>query len=85
MSRARRVAAGGRGVGRIGAVAHVGKQGAQRLSARTSESGRRAVKQAQLPLESTSAHRAAILEEMGLRGTNKMVAPSGKAIKLSGH
>ncbi|KAJ1191185.1 hypothetical protein NDU88_000501 [Pleurodeles waltl] len=86
MSLAQRVAAGERGVGRIGAVASVKKQGAQRLSACASEAerGRRAAKQAQLQLENTSAHRTAIFEERRLRGTFKMAAPSGKAIPLTG-
>ncbi|KAJ1094323.1 hypothetical protein NDU88_007401 [Pleurodeles waltl] len=85
VSLARRVAAGGRGVGRVGTVAGVERQGAQRLSARASEAerGRRASKQAQLPRETTSEHRAAILEERRLGGTDNMAAPSGKAIPLT--
>ncbi|KAJ1206862.1 hypothetical protein NDU88_002255 [Pleurodeles waltl] len=84
VSLAQRVAAGGKGVGRLVAVAGGERQGAQWLGARASEAarGRRASKQAQLPWETMLEHRAAILDERVLGGTLKMAAPTGKSIPL---
>ncbi|KAJ1217983.1 hypothetical protein NDU88_005570 [Pleurodeles waltl] len=75
---------GGRGAGRLGAVAIVERQGAQLVSAHASNAarGRRAVKQAQSPRESDLEPRTAILEERVLGGTLKMAAPAGRIFPL---
>ncbi|KAJ1148572.1 hypothetical protein NDU88_001400 [Pleurodeles waltl] len=78
---ARRVSAGGRGAGRVGAVALSGRQGAWFASARVAGKlrGGRAIKQARLPRDNAAERGAAILEERSLGGTHKMAAPRGKS------
>ncbi|KAJ1208055.1 hypothetical protein NDU88_003445 [Pleurodeles waltl] len=80
VSLARRVAAGGRGVGRVSAVAISERQGARLGSARASGTLRRgrALKQAQLQRNNAFEREAAILDERTLGGTVKMAAPMGK-------
>ncbi|KAJ1170508.1 hypothetical protein NDU88_002383 [Pleurodeles waltl] len=80
-SLARRVSAGGRGAGRVGAVALSGRQGARFASARVAGKlrGGRAIKQARLPRDNAAERGAAILEERSLGGTHKMAAPRGKS------
>ncbi|KAJ1120288.1 hypothetical protein NDU88_008462 [Pleurodeles waltl] len=80
VSLARRVAAGGRGVGRVGAMAVGGRQGARLASARHAgqQRGGWGRKQAQLPRENAAEREAAILKERTLGATNKMAAPSEK-------
>ncbi|KAJ1123172.1 hypothetical protein NDU88_001645 [Pleurodeles waltl] len=81
-SLARRVSAGGRGAGRMGAVLRGERQGARLSSAGRSGSMRRgrAGKQAQLPSENEADREAAILDKRTLRGTIKMAAPTEKGI-----
>ncbi|KAJ1155214.1 hypothetical protein NDU88_007949 [Pleurodeles waltl] len=80
VSLARRVSAGGRGAGRVGAVTRGERQGARLSSARITGilHGWRAPKQAQLPRDNTAEHEAPILEERSLGGIHKMAAPMGK-------
>ncbi|KAJ1123143.1 hypothetical protein NDU88_001616 [Pleurodeles waltl] len=80
VSLARRVAAGGRGVGRVGTMTGGERQGAQLASTRHAGQlrGGRGRKQAQLPHENADEREAAILKERTLGAANKMAAPSEK-------
>ncbi|KAJ1175762.1 hypothetical protein NDU88_001048 [Pleurodeles waltl] len=80
ISLARRVAAGGRGVGRVGAMAGGERQGARLASAchAGQQRGGWGRKQAQLPRENAAELEAAILKERTLGATNKMAAPTEK-------
>ncbi|KAJ1151114.1 hypothetical protein NDU88_003901 [Pleurodeles waltl] len=81
-SLARRVSAGGRGAGRVGAVLRGERQGARLSSAGRSGALRRgrAGKQAQLPSENEAHREAPILDKRTLGGTIKMAAPMEKGI-----
>ncbi|KAJ1218183.1 hypothetical protein NDU88_005766 [Pleurodeles waltl] len=85
VSLARRVATGGRGVVRLGAVARGGRQGARLGSARVTCNvrGGRALKQVQLLRDNAAERKAAILEERSLGGINKMAASMGKDISAA--